>query len=68
MLKIQSKLLVFLILINFFIFSYQRKILAEELIWIVNESKTIKLEISDNFHKRKNRFDESRVIRTKMKE
>ena len=50
----QSKLLVFtLILINFFIFSYQKKILTEELKWKVNESKTLRLEISDNFHKRK---------------
>lgn len=49
-----SKLLVFpFILINFFIFSYQKEILTEELTWKVHESKTLKLEISDNFHKRK---------------
>ena len=29
------------------------KIHAEELIWIVNEAKTIKLEISDDFNERK---------------
>ena len=50
----QSKLLVFpFILINFFIFSFQKEILTEELTWQVHESKTLKLEISDNFHKRK---------------
>ena len=50
----QSKLLIFpFILINFFIFSYQKEILTEELTWKVHESKTLKLEISDNFHKRK---------------
>ena len=50
----QTKLLVFYIsLINFFIFSYQKEILTEELTWKVHESKTLKLEISDNFHKRK---------------
>ena len=50
----KSKLLIFpFILINFFIFSYQKEILTEELIWKVHESKTLKLEISDNFHKRK---------------
>ena len=50
----QSKLLVFtLILINFFILSYQKKILTEELTWKVHESKNLRLEISDNFHKRK---------------
>ena len=49
-----SKLLVFpFILFNFFIFSYQKEILTEELTWKVHESKTLKLEISDNFHKRK---------------
>ena len=50
----QSKLLVLtLILINFFILSYQKKILTEELTWKVHESKNLRLEISDNFHKRK---------------
>ena len=50
----KSKLLIFpFILINFFIFSYQKEILTEELTWKVHESKTLKLEISDNFHKRK---------------
>ena len=50
----QTKLLVFYIsLINFFIFSYQKEILSEELTWKVDESKTLKLEISDNFNKRK---------------
>ena len=50
----QSKLLVFpFVLINFFIFSFQKEILTEELTWQVHESKTLKLEISDNFHKRK---------------
>ena len=50
----QSKLLVLpFILINFFIFSYQKEILTEELTWKVHKSKTLKLEISDNFHKRK---------------
>ena len=49
----KSKLLIFpFILINFFIFSYQKEILTEELTWKVHESKTLKLEISDNFHKR----------------
>lgn len=50
----QSRLLVFFfIFINSFIISYQKEILTEELIWIIHESKTLKLEISDNFHKRK---------------
>ena len=50
----QSRLLIFpFLLINFFIFSYQKEILTEELTWKVHESKTLKLEISDNFHKRK---------------
>ena len=50
----QSKLLVFpFILINFFIFSYQKEFLTEELTWKVHESKNLRLEISDNFHKRK---------------
>ena len=49
----QSKLLIFtFILINFFIFLI-KKILTEELTWKVHESKTLKLEISDNFHKKK---------------
>ena len=54
MLKIQFKLLLFFyILINFTVSFSKEKINSGELIWIVNEEKTIKLEISDNFHKRK---------------
>ncbi len=43
----------FCIIINLIILFSAEKIQAEELIWIVNEVKTIKLEISDNFHERK---------------
>tara|TARA_S200000501_G_C20693008_1_gene686028 strand:+ start:319 stop:852 length:534 start_codon:yes stop_codon:yes gene_type:complete len=51
--KIQFKLLFFFyILINSTVL-FSEEMEYEELIWIVNESKTIKLEISDNFHKRK---------------
>ena len=52
--KIQFKLLLFFyILINTTVSFSREKINSEQLIWIVNEAKTIKLEISDNFHKRK---------------
>ena len=54
MLKIQFKLfLFFYILINSTVSFSKEKINSDELIWIVSEEKTIKLEISDNFHKRK---------------
>ena len=54
MFKIQFKLLVFIYILINYTFSFSKeKINSEELIWIINEEKTIKLEISDNFHKRK---------------
>ena len=54
MLKNQFKLLLyFFILINSTVSFSKEKINYDELIWIVNEEKTINLEISDNFHKRK---------------
>ena len=54
MLKFQSKIILFfLILINSTVSFSKEKMNSEKLIWIVNEEKTIKLEISDNFHKRK---------------
>ena len=34
-------------------FFFEEKINAKELIWIVNEVKQIKLEVSDNFNERK---------------
>ena len=43
----------FYVLINPFLCFYQEKIHAEELTWIINEAKTLRLEISDDFDKRK---------------